>query len=220
MPKSTIVAAAALVLTGCVGEPPPIGYPPPSAAAPTTPASPPARVAQHLPPPHTAPKPRPEEVKPLGEGLLTALTVGNYMDDQEKDLRAKLRGSGVTVTRSGDNLVLNIRSDSLFAGNSTELSRMGEEIVHAVAGSARKFDSTTLAVDGFTDTTGTAGQNLKVSQLRAESVGKALVAEGVDPHRVAPKGFGADYLKVPTGPNVDEPRNRRVEIDITPRVKT
>jgi outer membrane protein OmpA-like peptidoglycan-associated protein len=179
-------------------------------------------MAQERPPPelHAVPKPRPEEIKPLGEGELTAMTVGNYMDDQEKDLRAKLRGTGVTISRTGDNLVLNIRSDSLFSGKSTTLSGKGDEIVRAVADDMRRFDSTTLAVNGFTDTTGTAEQNMKVSQQRAEAVDKALVAEGVDSHRVAAKGFGSDYLKVPTGANVSEPRNRRIEIDITPRVKT
>lgn len=211
------------MLAGCMAEQPPNEYPPES----TAPAPRPMHMTQQYPnaAAGVAPKPRPEEaakdkVKPLGEGMLTALTVGNYMDDQEKDLRAKLRGSGVTISRTGDNLVLNIRSDSLFSGKSMTLSGEGEQIVRSVADDVRRFDSTTLAVNGFTDTTGTADRNMKVSQQRAEAVDKALVDEGVDSHRIAAKGFGGDYLKVPTGPNVNEPRNRRIEIDIAPRVKT
>ncbi|HEY3777818.1 MAG TPA: OmpA family protein [Rhizomicrobium sp.] len=161
--------------------------------------------------------PIPDKVKPLGQGMLTALSVGNYMDDQEKDLRAKLRGSGVTVSRVGDNLVVNIRSDQLFDGKAPALSSQGDSIVHRVADSARKFDSTTLSVNGFTDLAGAPQRDVKMSQMRADMVDKALVENGVDPHRISAKGFGAGDTKTS---NAKNERNRRVEIDITPRVKT
>jgi outer membrane protein OmpA-like peptidoglycan-associated protein len=164
-----------------------------------------------------AAKPVPDKVKPLGAGTLTALSVGNYMDDQEKDLRAKLHGSGVTVSRVGDNLVVNIRSDRLFDGNAQALSSQGDSIVQRVADSVRKFDSTTLLVNGFTDAAGAPQRDLKLSQMRADLVDKALIENGVDPHRVSAKGFGAGGQKISSA---RDERNRRVEIDITPRVKT
>lgn len=223
MRKPIFLIAVVLVLAGCEDEPPPeepmTQYEAPP-ARPTRPPPPPAEeVAQQIPAPVAASKPRLEEVKPLAKGLLAAAEVGSYMDDQEKELRARLRSSGVTISRTGDNLVLNVPSDSLFSGRSMALSDRGEEIIHAVAMNVRRFDSTSLAVNGFTDTTGTADQNMKVSQQRADAIDKALVTEGVDAHRVAAQGFGSDFLKVPTGPNVNESRNRRIEIKIAPRVK-
>ena len=41
-----------------------------------------------------------------GVGALTGAAVGNYMDQQEAKLRARLRGTGVSVTRQGDNIIL------------------------------------------------------------------------------------------------------------------
>ncbi|MGH6889049.1 MAG: OmpA family protein [Rhizomicrobium sp.] len=208
----------AFALAGCLP-----GYPPPP-------------VARYYPPPSrpahriVVPKPRPEEanptetakvvpdkIKPLSQGKLTALSVGDYMDGQEKDLRTRLRGSGITVSRIGDNLVVNIRSDRLFEGTAPTLSQQGDETVRTLADSVRRFDSTTLSVKGFTDAAGAPQREVKMSQTKADVVDHALVANGVDPHRISAKGFGAGDLKVPNGKDA---RNRRIEIDITPRVKT
>jgi outer membrane protein OmpA-like peptidoglycan-associated protein len=202
--------AAVLALAGCVGEPPSMSVPPPQPGAPSPP------VAQ------TSPRPllRPPAVKPIGAGLLGAKAAEGYMDQEESDLRAHLRGSGIVVSRMGDNLVLNIPSDTLFGANSVALDARGAELLSTIALDARRFDSTQIVINGYTDTTGTDEQNLKVSQKRADAVQKALADNGVDPHRLAAKGFGAEILRIPTGPSVNEPRNRRIEMRITPRIKT
>lgn len=215
----------ALVLAGCAPE-----YPPPEPVAQYYPPPRPSHSIHHATVAAVEPRARPEESKPastaritpdkikrLGQGMLTALTVGDYMDGQEKDLRAKLRGNGIIVSRVGDNLVLNIRSDRLFDGEGATLSGEGDAIVHAVADSVRRFDSTTVSVNGFTDAAAAPQKDVKISQMNAEAVDRALIENGVDPHRVSAKGFGAGDLKVP---GKKDARNRRVEIDITPRVRT
>jgi outer membrane protein OmpA-like peptidoglycan-associated protein len=226
MKKAALVCFATLALSGCIAEsPPPVAryYPPPPRPRPARPAHETSHhaVAAVVPRPRpgeakTAEAAKPDRVKPLGEGKLTALAVGDYMDGQEKDLRAKLRGSGVIVSRVGDNLVLNIRSDRLFAGD-TALSPSGDAIMHTVADSVRRFDSTTLSVNGFTDGAGAPSRDMKLSQQVADLVDRKLVEDGVDPHRVTAKGFGAGDQKESSSKDA---RNRRIEIDITPRVKT
>lgn len=217
-------------LAGCLTEHPPpqpvARYYPPQASRPARPGHP----AHHTAVAGIVPKPRPDEaspaktakaqpdkVEPLREGTLTALSVGDYMDGEEKDLRTKLRGSGVTVSRVGDNIVVIIRSDRLFDGQSPALTGQGDAIVHTVADSVRRFDSTVLSVNGFTDAAGAPQRDVKMSQMTANVVDKALVENGVDPRRVSAKGLGAGELKIPNGKDA---RNRRIEIDITPRVKT
>src|ERR1700742_4845706 len=37
-----------------------------------------------------------------GIGALAGAAIGNYMDDEEKELRQRLRAAGVSVTRKGD----------------------------------------------------------------------------------------------------------------------
>jgi len=47
-----------------------------------------------------------------GLGALAGAGVGNYMDRQEAALRKELEQTGVSVTRSGDNITLNMPATS------------------------------------------------------------------------------------------------------------
>ena len=73
---------------------------------------------------------------------------------------------------------------------------------------------TRIAVNGYTDTSGTPGYNQKLSIRRADAVAGELVRDGVPRNVISIQGFGETHLLVPTGANVREPQNRRVEIVI------
>jgi outer membrane protein OmpA-like peptidoglycan-associated protein len=215
MRKALIPVAALLILAGC-GTPRPSNYdyspsytPPPQQHA-YTPYRAPAR----------APKVVVHNVKPIGAGMLTAQKVEAYTDTEESELRAALRGSGTIVGRQGNDLLINIKSDPLFEAGSAAFSGRANETVAAIAFVVRKYDSTQLQVNGYTDTSGPSEHNLQLSQARASAIAKALTDDGVDPHRVLARGFGERGLKIPTGSGVNEPRNRRIEIRITPRMAT
>lgn len=212
--RALIVVCGAFLVAGCAGGPPPQQsyYRPPPAHQPPPPS------AYRAAPDHVSAEAR--SVKPIGAGMLASNAVEGYMDNQENELRGALRGSGIVVARTGNALLLNIRDDQLFEPSSSALSRQGTEVLDRIAYDVRKFDSTLVVINAYTDTTGTGEQNLAVSQKRAETVGKQLVENGVEQKRVAAKGFGNEILKVPTGPNVSEPRNRRIEMRITPIVKS
>jgi outer membrane protein OmpA-like peptidoglycan-associated protein len=215
MRKALISAATLLILAGC--ETPPhshYDYPP----AYTPPPPQPAYAPYHAPA-------RPTEVvvhnvKPIGAGVLTAQKVEAYTDTEETELRVALHGSGVIVGRLGNDLLINMKSDPLFETNSAAFSGRASETFAAVAYVVRKYDSTQLQVNGYTDTSGSPEHNLQLSQARANAIAKALTDDGVDMHRVLARGFGEKGLKVPTGNNANEPRNRRIEIRITPRMAT
>lgn len=214
MQKSVLLCSAVLVLAGCTETPPHYSYPPPY-EAPMAPQ--PARPVQ--PPSYTAPK-APRAAKPLALGALTAKNVGLYLDNEERELRADLRGSGVGIGRPGDLITVLLRSDFIFAPNSHNLTPRSAQIIAAIAAVLVKYDSTLLTVNGYTDTTGTPDRDVQLSQERADAVARALIEAGVDSRRIAVHGLGATHLKIPTGANVAEPRNRRVEILIAPRMAT
>jgi outer membrane protein OmpA-like peptidoglycan-associated protein len=84
----------------------------------------------------------------------------------------------------------------------------------------------TIAISGHTDTTGSEKHNSGLSAERAENAKVALAAalakQGIDPAKLGPiatSSHGETKLRVPTADEVDEPGNRRVEIEVTIEVK-
>ena len=69
-----------------------------------------------------------------------------------------------------------------------------------------------IIITGHTDTTGTPEANDRISQARANTLRDLLIARDFPAARIQAVGRGQRQLLVPTGPGVDEPRNRRVEI--------
>lgn len=212
--KKALALSAAVSLGACMAPPsynPPPVYraPPPSRTLSPTPAAP-RRAA--------APRPLQAPQNVPSAGPVRAVTVGSYMDNQERDLRTHLRGLPVGVARPGDQIVLSIRDDLLFVDNSNEFTERGKQALATIAIIARHYDHTAIAVSGYTDTRGTPQQSIALSQQHARAVGKELMAQGVSVKRLTAQGYGATRLRIKTAENVSEPRNRRIEIRITPRI--
>jgi outer membrane protein OmpA-like peptidoglycan-associated protein len=70
----------------------------------------------------------------------------------------------------------------------------------------------TVQVTGYTDTSGSARYNQRLSVLRARHVARALSKMGVPWRSMAISGHGEHDLAVPTPNGVREPRNRRVTV--------
>ena len=68
-----------------------------------------------------------------GIGALAGGAVGNYMDRQEEAFRNRLRGSGVSVRRVGNELILTMPSDVTFATGSAQLSPRFGPVLNDVA---------------------------------------------------------------------------------------
>ena len=71
-----------------------------------------------------------------------------------------------------------------------------------------------IIITGHTDTTGTPEANDRISQARANTLRDLLIARDFPAARIQAVGRGQRELLVPTGPGVDEPRNRRVQITV------
>jgi len=151
-----------------------------------------------------------------GVGALTGGAVGGYMDQQEAKLRARLQGTGVSVTRSGDSLILNMPSNITFASDSSSISADFYSVLDSVALVINEFNKTYVDVIGNTDSTGTAEYNQRLSVARASSVARYLESQRVLPQRIYTQGMGEN---APVASN-DTPQgralNRRVEIKLTP----
>jgi len=87
-------------------------------------------------------------------------------------------------------------------------------VVHAAAQNALQGNARRIVATGHTDTVGTASYNLSLSRHRAAAVHAELVRDGVPGTLISTSGVGENDLAVQTGANVNEPRNRRVEIAV------
>lgn len=65
---------------------------------------------------------------------------------------------------------------------------------------------------GYTDLSGKADFNMRLSLKRAEAVRKALIAAGVPADRLSAEGRGKTDPLVPTKDGTREPQNRRVVV--------
>jgi outer membrane protein OmpA-like peptidoglycan-associated protein len=97
-------------------------------------------------------------------------------------------------------------TDALTDDSKVELTRMLEEL--------RRRTTPDIVVIGHTDTVGDPGNNDLLSLQRAERVKADLVSQGLDPERIRAAGRGEREPLVPSEDGVDEPRNRRVEINV------
>jgi OmpA-OmpF porin, OOP family len=99
-----------------------------------------------------------------------------------------------------------------FDWDKANLTGRSEGIVRDAATYSTKSQYTRIDVDGNTDTSGTPTYNQGLSERRARVVAAELVRDGVPQNVISMHAYGDTKLLVPTGPNVREPQNRRVEI--------
>jgi outer membrane protein OmpA-like peptidoglycan-associated protein len=151
-----------------------------------------------------------------GIGALVGGGIGNYMDQQEAELRQQLQNSGVSVTRAGDQIILNMPGNVTFASDSADLNTGFFGVLDSVAIVLKKFQQTLLDIDGHTDSTGDPGYNQQLSERRAVSVGQYLNQRGVDPRRLLVVGFGEGRPIADNATDFGRQQNRRVEIRISP----
>jgi outer membrane protein OmpA-like peptidoglycan-associated protein len=152
-----------------------------------------------------------------GVGALAGGAVGNYMDRQQADLRRELADSGVSVTRQGDNLILNMPSDVTFATNSESLQPRFFRTLDGVGRVLKAYPSTLVDVIGHADSDGPDDYNLALSERRARAVADYVVQNGgVSPRRIALAGRGEREPITSNATAAGKAQNRRVEIIIRP----
>ncbi len=151
-----------------------------------------------------------------GVGALAGGAIGYYMDQQEAKLRAELQGTGVSVTRIGDNITLNMPGNVTFATNSSDLSPAFFDVLSSVSKVLAEFDKTVVEVAGHTDSSGSEAYNQSLSERRAGSVAQYLQSRGVINERLLTVGLGESMPVADNSLSSGKQANRRVEITMVP----
>ena len=133
---------------------------------------------------HDAKQRRQRALIGAGVGALGGGAIGAYMDKQEDELRRQMRDSGVTVTRKGDDIILNMPGNITFRTNSADLNAQFYKVLDGVALVTKKYEKTIIEVAGHTDNVGEAAYNKQLSQRRASAVAQYLGSKGISDQRI------------------------------------
>jgi outer membrane protein OmpA-like peptidoglycan-associated protein len=164
----------------------------------------------------TGTDPRVAALLGAGIGGITGAAIGSYMDQQEAELRAQLQGTGVSVTRVGQQIILNMPSNITFGVDSATVQPTFNETLISVGLVLKKFNKTIVDVYGHTDNTGSDAHNQDLSQRRAVAVATILANQGIDQRRFYIEGKGETDPLASNANETGRSQNRRVEIQISP----
>jgi outer membrane protein OmpA-like peptidoglycan-associated protein len=114
-------------------------------------------------------------------------------------------------------LVVNM-ADVLFETNKYALSSDAKLKLAKLTGIIQAHPGLNLAVEGHTDTTGTADYNMTLSQQRADSVRQFVIAQGLSPDIITSTGLGEANPVADNSTAAGRKKNRRVEIIVSGEV--
>jgi outer membrane protein OmpA-like peptidoglycan-associated protein len=135
-------------------------------------------------------------------------------------LRAQLLKQLNEVLQTTDTprgLVVNM-ADVLFETGKYELSMDAKLKLAKLSGIIQAHPGLNLAIEGYTDTTGTPQRNMILSQQRADAVRQFLLTQGLQPGNVSSKGMGQSNPIADNSTAAGRQLNRRVEIIISGQV--
>lgn len=145
--------------------------------------------------------------------------IGQQLDRQAADLRRQL-GSNVDIRNTGEELILTLPQDLLFATDSATLRPDLQQDLRAIATNLVNYPRSDVIVVGHTDNTGAAAYNQTLSERRAQSVAQVLRSQGVASNRIQTIGRGLTQPIANNSTPEGRRQNRRVEISIRPHQPT
>ncbi len=118
----------------------------------------------------------------------------------------------LVVAPTATKVVLN--ADTFFDFDKATLKPEGRQVLDQVADQAAALDLETLIAVGYTDSTGPAAYNVKLSDRRAASVKDYLVSKGIPADRIYTEGKGEADPIATNATREGRALNRRVEIEL------
>ena len=140
--------------------------------------------------------------------------IGNKMDKQAREIDNALPGADVVRVGEGIKLVLN-ENAVRFDTNKSTLTATAETNLDKLISVFKEYADTNIMIYGYTDSTGSAEYNLKLSQERAASVKNYLVSKGLASTRFSTSGMGIADPIASNDTAEGRSQNRRVEFAIT-----
>jgi outer membrane protein OmpA-like peptidoglycan-associated protein len=101
-----------------------------------------------------------------------------------------------------------------FDASSTNLTADSEKLIPEILSTIKTRQSTDVSIVGHTDRKGPRQRNFRLALDRALAIKNLLISKGVDPSIIETESHGEDNPLIRTEDEVEEPRNRRVEVTV------
>lgn len=129
------------------------------------------------------------------------------LETELADVRAKQTDRG---------WILTLKNELLFDSGGATLKPGAQRALDNLAQFLRKHPERDIAIEGFTDSIGSADSNQRLSERRAQAVKDALTGRGVESRRINARGYGTSFPVASNATETGRQLNRRVEIVINP----
>jgi OOP family OmpA-OmpF porin len=176
---------------------------------------------------YCAPTPPPAAVKPavdaaakaimdkLGKFMATKLPNGVELNLPEFGVEKKLIAFIEDKSKPVDKTTWFSFDRLDFETGGATLKPTSAEQLKNIAEIMKAYPKVALKIGGYTDNTGNAGANLKLSQLRAQNTMQELVKSGVDAKRLAAEGYGEKHPVADNATEEGRAKNRRIDLRVT-----
>lgn len=144
--------------------------------------------------------------------------IGNKMDKQARQIDQAIPGAEVKRVGEGIQLVLN-ENAVRFDTNKSSLTAAAKTNLDKLVAVFNEYPDTDITIFGYTDSTGPADYNLKLSGERATSVKNYLASKGISSSRFTIQGMGIADPIADNGTVEGRSQNRRVEFAIVANAK-
>jgi outer membrane protein OmpA-like peptidoglycan-associated protein len=136
---------------------------------------------------------------------------------EKEETRARLMTQLNQILQTKDSargLIVNM-SDVLFDLNRATLKPGAQLRLAKVAGIIQAYPDLRLQIEGFTDSTGSADYNQKLSEKRAQAVRDFLVSQGVSQEYITAQGLGEENPVASNDTAAGRQMNRRVDLVVS-----
>ena len=144
--------------------------------------------------------------------------IGNKMDKQAREIDSAIPGA--EVERVGEGIKLTLNENAVrFDTNKSTLTAAAKTNLDKLVTVFNQYPDTDIVLYGYTDSSGPADFNLKLSEQRAASVKSYLSGKGISASRFTVNGMGIADPIASNETAEGKSKNRRVEFAITANEK-
>lgn len=157
-------------------------------------------------------------------GGIVGYKVGQYQDEQQKELEAalanELAANQIDIQRLDDEVLrVNLSSEASFDVDKANVKAPFYPSLDKITEVVGKYDQTMIVVIGHTDSSGDESYNQALSERRSKAVASYLSKGGIPGQRLSTEGRGELAPRAANNTAQNRRANRRVEIDLIPVIK-